>query len=84
MLGSGAVYVFDGAEVTDTNIATEEEGRAMSIYDVRLHVLAQSDGFDLTDRRPKPLSRRQADEKLPKADPESEKSKAKGQGNEDH
>lgn len=52
VLGSGAVYVIDGAGVTRSNIAEGEEKRALSISDVRLHVLSSGDGFDLTQRRP--------------------------------
>jgi cyanophycinase len=84
VLGSGAVYVFDGSCVTDTNIATEKEGHAMSMYNVKLHVLSQGDSFNLTEREPKLLSKRQAEEKLPREEPEpkSEKAKTKGQGDE--
>lgn len=52
VLGSGAVYVVDGAGVTQSNIAEEQEERPLSIYDVRLHVLTSGDAFDLQDRRP--------------------------------
>lgn len=53
VLGSGAVYVVDGTGVTYSNIAEgAEEEAALSIYDVRLHVLAQGDIFDFHTRRP--------------------------------
>jgi cyanophycinase len=81
-LGSGAVYVFDGSGVTDTNIATEEEGRAMSVYDMRLHVLGQGDTFNLTDRRPKMRAKLLAEENYRKAghegDSRPQKAKARG------
>lgn len=51
VFGSGAVYVVDGAEVTQCNIAERNE-RALSVYDVRLHVLSAGDAFDLDSRRP--------------------------------
>ncbi len=52
VLGSGGVYVVDGAGVTRTNIAEAEPDRTLSIHDVRLHVLAAGDTFDLARRRP--------------------------------
>lgn len=52
VIGSGAVYVVDGAGVTHSNIAEAEPQRALSIYDVRLHVLSAGDSFDLDRRRP--------------------------------
>jgi cyanophycinase len=82
VLGSGAVYVFDGADVTDTNIATEEEGHAMVVYDMKLHVMGQGDTFNLTDRRPKMRSKPLATENQRKAgsEPESKPKKAKAKG----
>lgn len=54
VIGSGAVYVIDGASVTRSNITETETGskRTLSISDVRLHVLSSGDYFDLSDRRP--------------------------------
>jgi cyanophycinase len=52
VLGAGAVYVVDGAGVTHSNIAEAKPDRALSMYDVRLHVLSAGDGFDLAERRP--------------------------------
>ncbi|WP_424139258.1 cyanophycinase [Roseomonas chloroacetimidivorans] len=53
VIGSGGVYVVDGGGVTHSNIAEAEADRALSIHDVRLHVLCQGDRFDLNSRRPK-------------------------------
>lgn len=50
--GSGAVYIVDGAGVTHSNIAEAKPERALSMYDVRVHVLSGGDRFDLGDRRP--------------------------------
>jgi cyanophycinase len=52
VIGSGAVYVVDGAGVTHSNIAEERPERPLSIYDVRLHVLSAGDRLTLDDRRP--------------------------------
>lgn len=50
VIGSGAVYVVDGQEVSYTNLTEEETDRTLSVYGVRLHVLSMSDEFDLTTR----------------------------------
>jgi len=52
VIGSGAVYVVDAEGVTQSNIAEARSHSALSIFDVRLHVLAHGDGFDLAARRP--------------------------------
>jgi cyanophycinase len=53
VIGSGAVYVVDGVCVTHSNVAEAEPERALSMHDVRLHVLSWGDRFDLSQRRPK-------------------------------
>jgi cyanophycinase len=62
VLGSGAVYVVDGSCVTHSNIADEKRDRPLSLYDVTLHVLSEGDHFDLRERRPGEISRREAAE----------------------
>jgi cyanophycinase len=52
VLGEGAVYVVDGATVTNTNIAEETRDRAMSIYNVTVHLLTQGDRFTIATRTP--------------------------------
>jgi cyanophycinase len=52
VLGAGAAYVVDGRGVTCTNLTDEEKDRTISIFNVRLHVLSQGDGFDLVRREP--------------------------------
>lgn len=64
VLGSGAVYVVDGSEVSYSNIAEEAMNKTLSIYDMRVHTLSQGDWFDLKTRRPGQLRGRAA-EKLP-------------------
>jgi cyanophycinase len=56
VIGSGAVYVLDAAGVTRSNIAEQEEDRVMSIYDMRMHVLASGHSFRLDTRRPSEIS----------------------------
>jgi cyanophycinase len=52
VIGSGCVYVVDGAGVTHSNIAEARPDRALSMYDIRLHVLSSGDSFNLVRRRP--------------------------------
>lgn len=52
VVGSGAVYVVDGSRVSFTNITEADPDLPLCIYGVRLHVLNQSDRFDLKKRRP--------------------------------
>ncbi|WCM25881.1 cyanophycinase [Sphingomonas sp. QA11] len=52
VVGAGAVYVVDGADVTHSNVAEARRAESLSIFGVRLHVIANDDCFDLTTRRP--------------------------------
>lgn len=54
VLGSGAAYVVDGVDATHSNIAEEKSDRALSMFDVRMHVLSSGDRFDFDARRPSP------------------------------
>src|ERR1051325_6047783 len=72
VLGSGAVYVIDGSEVSYSNITEEDLRKTLSIYDVRMHVLSQGDRFDLIARKPRQMKGRAA-EKLPEKEEETEK-----------
>ena len=60
VIGSGAVYVVDAEEVTQSNIAEGHTASALSLHDVRLHVLASGDGFDLGRRAPLSLDKEKA------------------------
>lgn len=52
VLGSGAAYVVDGEGSTHSNIAEARSDRALSMFDIRVHVLSSGDHFDLDSRRP--------------------------------
>jgi cyanophycinase len=52
VFGAGAVYVMDAISESYTNVSEEETDRAMSIFDVRLHIMSSDDSFDLANRRP--------------------------------
>jgi cyanophycinase len=51
-LGSGAVYVVDGHDLSYTNISQASFGRALSVFGVKLHVLSSGDHFDVHTRFP--------------------------------
>jgi cyanophycinase len=52
VLGENAVYIIDGTSVSYTNISEASAENTMSIHDVKLHILAEGEGFDLVSRRP--------------------------------
>ena len=52
MLGAGAVYVADGATVSYSSLSDRKLSGTLSVFDTRLHVLADGDSFDLLDRQP--------------------------------
>jgi cyanophycinase len=52
VIGSGGVYVVDGSDVTYCNVAEARADCALSMHDVRVHVLSSGDGFDLKTRKP--------------------------------
>jgi cyanophycinase len=52
VIGSGAIYVVDGEDVSYSNIAEEKRDRPLTMLDVRLHVLSAGDSFDLKTRKP--------------------------------
>jgi len=52
VIGTGAVYLVDAGDITHTNIAEASPDEALSIYDLKLHVLSSGDGFNLETRRP--------------------------------
>lgn len=58
VLGSGAVYIVDGEDATHSNVAEARAECALSIHDVRMHVLPNGDAFDFAARRPRPAGGR--------------------------
>jgi cyanophycinase len=67
VIGSGAVHVGDGLDVSYTNVADDDPDRALSVFDVRLHLLSSGDRFDLEARRPTPHAAEPVAEKALKA-----------------
>lgn len=52
VIGSGAAYVVDGEDTTHSNIAEAGSDSALSMFNVRMHVLSSGDRFDLDARKP--------------------------------
>jgi cyanophycinase len=52
VLGSGAVYVVDGQDVSYSSLSEKNPEGIVSIFDVKVHVLGADDRFDLRERRP--------------------------------
>jgi cyanophycinase len=52
VIGSGAAYVVDGVRATHSNIAEARSEHALSMFDIRMHVLSSGDAFDLGARKP--------------------------------
>jgi cyanophycinase len=52
VLGSGAVYVVDGATVTYSSLSEQHSENIVSIYNTTLHVLGDGDCFELETRQP--------------------------------
>lgn len=52
VLGSGAVYIVDGSHITYSSLSEDNTDKIISMFDVRLHVLAQEHAYDLLNRCP--------------------------------
>jgi cyanophycinase len=52
VIGGGAVYVIDGLRIGYSSLSEDDPGRSMSIFGLKLHVLAHGDAFDLRSRKP--------------------------------
>jgi len=52
VLGSGAVYVLDGASIAYSSLSEERSEGIITIHGITMHVLGTGDLFDLRGRRP--------------------------------
>lgn len=52
VLGSGAVYIIDGSNISDTNVSEQYQDNILSIFDVKMHVLKTGDKYDLKAKKP--------------------------------
>lgn len=55
VIGSGAVYVLDASNISYSSIPEEDSKKVTSIFDIRLHVLAENDQYDLIQKKPSNL-----------------------------
>lgn len=53
VVGDASVTIISGSDVSHVDLVYRKEGDPISIFDVRLHVLAEGDSFDLKTRLPK-------------------------------
>ncbi|MEW8956447.1 cyanophycinase [Clostridium sp.] len=52
VIGSGAVYVIDGCNISYSNVSEQYQEELLSMFDVKMHVLKEGNGFNLLTRRP--------------------------------
>jgi cyanophycinase len=52
VIGSGAVYVIDGSNITRSNVSEQNAEEVLSIFDVKLHILKCFDKYDLVNKKP--------------------------------
>ena len=64
VLGSGAVYVVDAADVTYSNLTEEATDRLLSTFDLKVHVLSMGDEYDIATRRPSNHPAEEVEEEL--------------------
>ncbi len=52
VIGSGAIYIIDGREITYTNVSEQYQEEVLSIFNVKMHILKRGNAFDLIKREP--------------------------------
>ncbi len=52
VIGSGAVYIIDGTDITHTNVSEQYQDEILSIFNVKMHILIKGNAFDLNKRAP--------------------------------
>ncbi len=58
VVGTGAVYVVDGRDISYNSLAHRNARTKLTVHDIRLHVLRHGDTFDMTSNRPQPPTHR--------------------------
>ena len=61
VIGTGAVYIVDGARCSHCNLAEAEPDKVLSMHGVTVHVLGTGDCYDMAERRPIPPRRANPD-----------------------
>jgi cyanophycinase len=51
VIGSGAVTIVDGSEIESTNVAEVENGGAVAVNNVRIHILTSGCSFNVNTRK---------------------------------
>jgi cyanophycinase len=51
VVGNGGVYVVDGKKAAYSNVAEADSNDVLSLHDIRVHVLAAGDSFDIRARQ---------------------------------
>lgn len=54
VIGKNAAYVIDGRDVTYTNVAEASADQTLSMHNVKIHILAAHESYDLITRIPQP------------------------------
>jgi cyanophycinase len=54
VMGTGAVYVIEGSQISYSSLSERDQQGSMSIHNLRLHVLGKDDSYDLGNRQPIP------------------------------
>ncbi|WP_368489516.1 cyanophycinase [Clostridium sp. BJN0013] len=52
VMGSGAVYIIDGSDITYSNVSEQYPDEILSIFNVKVHVLKQGNSFNFTTKLP--------------------------------
>lgn len=52
VIGSGAVYVIDGSEITETNVSEQHQNEVLSIFNLKMHVLKNGNMFNFKSKFP--------------------------------
>lgn len=52
VIGNGAVYFLDGADLTFSNVSEKYQEEILSMYNVKMHILTAGNRFDLQKRAP--------------------------------
>lgn len=52
VIGSGAVYIIDGRDITYSNVSEQYQEELLCMFDVKMHVLKKGNKFDLISKVP--------------------------------